>query len=79
MHQDAALDFQPVFEVAEPILRRHGGRPHWGKIHTLGPAELRQLYPRWDDFLALRQRLDPQGKLLNPYLAQLFGAAEATK
>jgi FAD-linked oxidoreductase len=76
VHQDAELDFHPVFEVAEPILRRHGGRPHWGKIHTLGPAELAALYPRWDDFCALRRELDPQGKLLNPYLAQLFGAGE---
>jgi len=58
-----------------PIFRKYQGRPHWGKLHDRGPAELAALYPRWNDFLALRARLDPQGRLLNPYLRQLFGIA----
>ena len=73
VHQYAAQDFREIFRVAEPVLQAHGGRPHWGKIHTLGPVELAPLYPRWDDFLALRGELDPKGKFLNPYLQQLFG------
>jgi hypothetical protein len=24
-------------------------------------AQLSRLYPRWDDFLALREKMDPQG------------------
>lgn len=56
-----------------PIFRKYQGRPHWGKLHDRGPAELAALYPRWKDFLALRAQLDPQGRLLNPYLRQLFG------
>ncbi|REJ83830.1 MAG: FAD-binding protein [Acidobacteria bacterium] len=77
VHQDAGLDFEPVFAVCEPILRAAAGRPHWGKIHTLEPAGLAPLYPRWDDFRALRARLDPRGKLLSAPLRRLFGESVA--
>lgn len=58
-----------------PIFRKHGGRPHWGKLHNLGAKELAGLYPRWNDFLALRQQMDPNGRMLNPHLRSLFGVA----
>ena len=35
-------------------------------------ASLRDLYPKWDDFMALRQQLDLNQKWLNPHLKQLF-------
>ena len=43
------------------------------RLHSLGADELRELYPRFDDFLALRQELDPRGRLLNDHLRHLFG------
>ena len=49
------------------------GRPHWAKRFKAKAAELRPLYPRWDDFINLRRRMDPENKLLNPYLRQLLG------
>ncbi|CAM3846267.1 D-arabinono-1,4-lactone oxidase [Roseateles saccharophilus] len=58
-----------------PVFRHHGGRPHWGKLHDLAAPQLAALYPRFADFQALRRRLDPQDRLLNVHLAQLFGAA----
>ena len=73
VHQDAALPPEPVFDVAEPILREHGGRPHWGKMHSMRADDLNPLYPSWEQFRALRRDLDPDGKFLNPHLAQLFG------
>lgn len=45
VHREAGADHRPLFQAVEPILRRHGGRPHWGKLHTLGPEELEALYP----------------------------------
>ena len=66
-------DFAFLYELIEPIFRRHGGRPHWGKLHTLRDRQLAGLYPRWDDFLKVRADLDPQGRMLNPYLKGLFG------
>lgn len=73
IHQYYQVDYRPLFDFVEPILRRHGGRPHWGKLHTLGAKDFARLYPRWNDFLKIRQELDPQGKLLNPHLRTVFG------
>ena len=55
------------------IVAEHGGRPHWGKMHSLDAARLRQLYPRFDDFLAVRDRLDPGRVFANPYLDRVLG------
>ncbi|MCA8902648.1 MAG: FAD-binding protein [Hyphomonas sp.] len=61
------------FSLLEPIHRAHGGRPHWGKLHSLGHEDLTALYPRFQDFCDLRKSLDPEGKFLNAHLARLFG------
>ncbi|MFD2350319.1 D-arabinono-1,4-lactone oxidase [Nonomuraea ferruginea] len=47
------------FEGVEEIMTRLGGRPHWGKLHTKDAAYLSGVYPRFADFTALRDRLDP--------------------
>lgn len=66
-------DFSFLYSLVEPIFRRYEGRPHWGKLHTLRGQQLAALYPRWKDFLDVRQELDPEGRMLNPYLRGLFG------
>lgn len=70
-HYKDAYDF--LFDVIQPIFLKYGGRPHWGKLHSLQARELAVLYPNWTDFLAVRARLDPEGRLLNPYLKSLLG------
>jgi FAD/FMN-containing dehydrogenase len=75
VHQGAELPYQALFADCEAIFRSFRGRPHWGKLHGLRAAELRELYPRWDDFHAVRRELDPGGRFLNPYLRELFGDA----
>lgn len=77
VHQYHKQDYRPLFAVAEPVLRRHNGRPHWGKLHTVDSADLHALYPDLERFLRLRNELDPRGKFLNPHLRQLFGMAKA--
>ncbi len=72
LHQYHRVDTTKLFETAETILRRYEGRPHWGKRHTRSGAELAQLYPEYERFCALRLKLDPEGKFLNPYLAGMF-------
>lgn len=59
----------------EPIFRAHDGRPHWGKLHTLGADDFAALYPRWTDFLKVRRALDPEGIFLNDHLRHVFGEA----
>ena len=66
-------DFAFLYELIEPIFRRYGGRPHWGKLHSLNGGALQALYPRWDDFLKVRAELDPEMRMLSPYLKGLFG------
>ncbi|WP_127475808.1 D-arabinono-1,4-lactone oxidase [Microbacterium sulfonylureivorans] len=61
------------FEAVEQIMLGFGGRPHWGKMHTLDASILRDRYPRFDDFVALRDRLDPERLFANPYLERVLG------
>jgi FAD/FMN-containing dehydrogenase len=72
IHQNATLPYQEYFDDIEPVLRDHGGRPHWGKRHSMHGAQLANLYPQWQRFMALRRELDPQGVLLSQDLAHLF-------
>ncbi|GII54488.1 FAD-linked oxidoreductase [Planotetraspora thailandica] len=61
------------FEGVEEIMTRLGGRPHWGKLHTRDAAYLSTVYPRFADFVALRDTLDPRGLFANDYLDQVLG------
>jgi len=70
-HRDAERGY---FREAEAILRAHDGRPHWGKMHQRDAASLRETYPKFDEFLAVRDRLDPQRGFANPYLDRVLGA-----
>ncbi|MGO2035382.1 MAG: D-arabinono-1,4-lactone oxidase [Brevibacterium sp.] len=72
VHRFVKDEFAEYFRVIEDIFRAHGGRPHWGKIHTLGAAELRGLYPRFDDFCALRAEADPTAMFGNRFTDSLF-------
>jgi FAD/FMN-containing dehydrogenase len=72
IHQAAELPQQTFFADAEAIFRNHRGRPHWGKMHSHTARELRDLYPLWDDFLAVRAQLDPHGRFANDYLRRMM-------
>lgn len=54
-------------------MQAHGGRPNWGKLFAVEPAELAALYPRLADFRRVRQQLDPDNRFLNDALATWFG------
>ncbi len=71
-HEDQ-YDF--FFSEIEPIFRKAGGRPHWGKLHSLKARELADLYPDFVSFCKTRNQLDPRGKFLTPYMGALFGVA----
>jgi FAD-linked oxidoreductase len=61
-------------EAMEAVLRAHDGRPHWGKLHALTADDLAPAYPRFEEFLALRDRLDPDRVFANDYLRRVLGA-----
>lgn len=73
MHQYGKMPWQGVFGQVEPILRAHGGRPHWAKRHTLASQDVFALYPMAERFCAVREKTDPQAKFANAHLSALFG------
>jgi FAD-linked oxidoreductase len=73
VHRYWREDPTAYFDAAEQVMLRHGGRPHWGKIHTQDAGALRDRYPRFDDFVGLRDQLDPTRMFQNPYLARILG------
>ncbi|WP_326700395.1 FAD-binding protein [Streptomyces sp. NBC_01754] len=78
-HQYHRMPHDRWFRVCEDVLGAAGGRPHWGKMHRLGAAELAGLYPRFADFTALRADVDPSGVFANPYLDRVLGSAGAVR
>lgn len=73
VHMYRGIDFEPYFREVEKIMVDYGGRPHWGKIHFQDKSSLRPLYPEFDKFVELRDRLDPTGMFSNAYLNRVLG------
>lgn len=73
VHRYWRADPTAYFEAVEQICLEHGGRPHWGKLHTLTADRLRERYPRFDEFAALRDRLDPERRFTNRHLDRVLG------
>jgi L-gulonolactone oxidase len=67
------MDYKPYFTAVEQLMMSFGGRPHWGKLHFRTSDDLRPAYPRWDDFIAVRNQLDPAGVFRNDYLDRVLG------
>ena len=73
VHRYWRADPTEYFGAVEAIMQEHGGRPHWGKLHTQTAETLREIYPRFDDFVAVRDRLDPERRFSNRYLDRVLG------
>jgi len=68
-----------VLPSVEAALEPFAPRPHWGKLFTMAPDLVRSRYQRLPDFVALAQRLDPEGKLRNDLLRRVvFDSVEPT-
>ena len=65
---------EEYFGAVESVVTALGGRPHWGKLHTREADYLAGVYPRFRDFVALRDELDPARRFSNPYLERVLGA-----
>jgi L-gulono-1,4-lactone dehydrogenase len=73
VHQYRGMEFETYFRAVEAIMRDYDGRPHWGKRHYRSAADLAGLYPDWDRFIAVRDRLDPGRMFANDYTARVLG------
>ncbi len=74
VHVFHKFEYEPYFREVEAIMRARGGRPHWGKLHFQTAATLKPLYPLWDRFVEVRDRVDPNRLFANDYLDRVLGA-----
>jgi xylitol oxidase len=70
---DAAAVLPVVAEV-ERALGSFAPRPHWGKVFTIPPDEVRAVYPQADAFRALATDTDPDGRFRNRMLDEYLPA-----
>jgi len=73
VHRYYREDPTEYFEAVEAIMRAHDGRPHWGKMHTRTADDLRPAYPMFDEFVAVRDTLDPDRVFQNDYTRRVLG------
>jgi FAD-linked oxidoreductase len=73
VHRYYREDPTEYFTAVEEIMKAHDGRPHWGKMNTRAAADLAPAYPRFGDFLEVRDRLDPDRVFTNDYLDRVLG------
>src|SRR6266540_2492053 len=73
VHQYLGMPYEPYFRAVEEALIELGGRPHWGKLHYSDADSLSQRYPKFSDFLRVRDRLDPDRVFRNEYLDRVLG------
>jgi FAD-linked oxidoreductase len=73
VHQYRGMEWRPYFEAVEAIMDECGGRPHWGKRHFQAAETLAPRYPRWAEFQAARDELDPGRAFTNGYAARVLG------
>ncbi|MBR7829737.1 FAD-binding protein [Actinospica sp. MGRD01-02] len=72
-HMFQGMDQTRYFDEAEEIMLAHDGRPHWGKLHTREHDYFAAAYPRFADFLAVREKTDPDRVFANNYTRRIFG------
>ncbi|MEU7816629.1 D-arabinono-1,4-lactone oxidase [Pseudonocardia sp. NPDC049154] len=77
VHVARGRPHEAYFGAVESVMTALAGRPHWGKLHSRTAANLRPLYPGFDAFVALRNRLDPEGRFRNAYLDRVLGVPGA--
>ena len=65
---------EQLLPLMEERLAPLGARPHWGKLFQADAGTLAPLYPRFADFTALAERVDPEHKFRNSFLeSKVFG------
>jgi len=74
VHKYFRTPHEEYFRAVEDIVGAVAGRPHWGKLHYLSAADLASRYPRFDDFVRLRDELDPEGRFANDHLDRVLGS-----
>jgi L-gulonolactone oxidase len=72
IHQYVGMPYEPYFREFEALVSGLGGRPHWGKQHFRDAEYFASVYPRFHDFVAVRDKLDPNRVFANEYLNRIL-------
>ncbi|MFC4756254.1 D-arabinono-1,4-lactone oxidase [Dietzia aurantiaca] len=72
VHQYHRMDHTELFRLAEEIFLAADGRPHWGKMHTRTADDLSSMVEHFDDFVEVRDRLDPDRVFGNTYTERVL-------
>lgn len=54
-------------EIEQMSLKKYGARPHWGKNSIATFQNIPSRYPKWNDFIAFKKKLDPKNIFTNTY------------
>jgi L-gulonolactone oxidase len=73
VHQYHRREHEAYFRAVEAVAQELGGRPHWGKLHYRDAASLGEAYEHFDEFVAVRDKLDPQRIFGNAHLERVLG------
>ncbi len=73
VHMFRGMPYRHYFEEVEAICVKHGGRPHWGKMHFRTASTLEPSYPMWRAFQEQRSICDPYRMFTTPYIESILG------
>jgi xylitol oxidase len=72
-------EVEALLPAIESALAPFDPRPHWGKLFTLPGEVVASRYPRLADARSLAARLDPEGKLRNPFVDRYLFPSPRTR
>lgn len=65
-------DYTRAIVEIDNMMKDFDARPHWAKDNIYTQDDWKKVYPCWEDFCQLRQKLDPNQCFSNEYLDKLF-------
>ena len=65
---------QQVLPLIEQELAPFNAKPHWGKLFTMSPEKIGELYEMLPAFRELMLEYDPRGKFCNRFLEEFVFA-----
>ena len=69
---EPSVDYWPYLRACDSLFAEFAGRPHWGKLHFMTADRIARRFPRYADFVQMRQRFDLKGTFLNVHTRALF-------
>ena len=64
-----------ILPLIEGKLAQFGAKPHWAKLFTMQPAQIKSRYPKMRDYQALLSQYDPNGKFQNEFIRKnIYGS-----